>query len=138
MRARFGFGAPGGRVGGDAARASEVTTGIGPAPAARRLPDVGPAEDRAAARKIGVWDSIRGLAACGVAFGYHYTQFNVITAAQRIPVWRWFFSSGWMMVDVFFLISGLVFCHVYLDKRVRARDFFCLRFSRLYPVHLVT
>lgn len=46
------------------------------------------------------------------------------------------------VVDMFFLLSGFVFFWLYADKiaerKISARKFFTLRFTRIYPVHLFT
>jgi peptidoglycan/LPS O-acetylase OafA/YrhL len=53
-----------------------------------------------------------------------------------------FYGAGWMAVDLFFGLSGFIFFWLYAkgiaEGRVSAADFFVLRFSRLYPLHLVT
>lgn len=89
-------------------------------------------------------DGLRGLAACGVAFLYHpqalFTP-SALAGAPRVLVW--FQSWGWTMVDVFFLISGYIFAHVYLQgegalTRDRLGSFAAARVARLYPLHLLT
>lgn len=56
-----------------------------------------------------------------------------------------FFASygyGYFGVLVFWLLSGFIFFYNYLGpivaKKVSGREFFILRFSRLYPLHFVT
>jgi peptidoglycan/LPS O-acetylase OafA/YrhL len=52
--------------------------------------------------------------------------------------------AGWggMMVEVFFMLSGFIFFNKYGEKissrSISKRDFFILRFSRLYPLHWLT
>ena len=45
-------------------------------------------------------------------------------------------------MDLFFALSGFIFFWLYAEaiteRRVSAREFFVLRFSRLYPLHLAT
>jgi peptidoglycan/LPS O-acetylase OafA/YrhL len=53
-----------------------------------------------------------------------------------------FYLNGWHMVDLFFVLSGVVFSYVY-GKRIRqagitAREYSVHRFSRLYPLHVGT
>lgn len=52
-----------------------------------------------------------------------------------------FYEKGWMAVDFFFALSGFIFFRLYSysirQKKIGAREFFVLRFSRLYPLHLV-
>jgi peptidoglycan/LPS O-acetylase OafA/YrhL len=72
-----------------------------------------------------------------------YTAENFTVAGQ--PLFRWlfpFYSYGTRAVEVFWCISGFIFCFNYgriiHEKQMPAVRFFWLRFSRLYPLHLVT
>lgn len=53
-----------------------------------------------------------------------------------------FYEKGWFAVDFFFALSGFVFFWLYAgpiqQRRVSLREFFFLRLSRLYPLHLLT
>lgn len=88
-------------------------------------------------------DGLRGVAACVVAFGYHARDLFDWNALAAIgPVLGWFYNWGWTFVDLFFLISGYIFAHVYLpgERLVQpgaVRDFAVARIARLYPLHLV-
>ena len=88
-------------------------------------------------------DGLRGVAACLVAFAYHPQELFAAGAfASAGPVVAWFHTWGWTFVDLFFLISGYLFAHVYLgaDKlRTPAdvADFAVARIARLYPLHLL-
>jgi peptidoglycan/LPS O-acetylase OafA/YrhL len=86
-------------------------------------------------------DSLRGLAALGVTLFWHYGHFGPGRPFGG-AVADWLYSYGLMLVDLLFLLSGFVLSHVYLEKiakrRVRPLEFFVLRFSRLYPLHLLT
>jgi len=93
-------------------------------------------------------DSLRGIAAIGVAFFFHYSHFNTgyFTAHPEAQPWfsalRWFYQCGWNLVDFFFVLSGFIFMHVYYKKisenLVSEKTFFILRLSRLYPLHIAT
>jgi len=93
-------------------------------------------------------DSLRGLAAMGVAFFWHYKHFNHayfeadITRLPLFSVFKWFYLCGWNLVDFFFVLSGFIFMHVYSKKitenKISENTFFILRFSRLYPLHIIT
>lgn len=52
------------------------------------------------------------------------------------------YNYGGIAVDFFFLISGFIFYTLYSKKissgEISLVDFFILRFSRLYPLHIVT
>ena len=88
-------------------------------------------------------DGLRGLAACGVAFLYHpQSLFTASALAGQPRVLTWFQDWGWTLVDLFFLISGYIFAHVYLQngglQRERLGSFAAARVARLYPLHLLT
>ncbi|GGZ06221.1 acyltransferase family protein [Novosphingobium colocasiae] len=88
-------------------------------------------------------DGLRGLAACGVAFLYHPQSLFAPAAMVALPQpFAWFRDWGWTMVDLFFLISGYIFAHVYLAagalEKGHLREFAVARLARLYPLHLLT
>jgi peptidoglycan/LPS O-acetylase OafA/YrhL len=93
-------------------------------------------------------DSLRGLAAVGVAFFWHYKHFNYthfennMAALPLYSVFSWFYLYGWNLVDFFFVLSGFIFMHVYskniVEDKISERTFFILRLSRLYPLHIMT
>ncbi len=92
-------------------------------------------------------DALRGLAAAGVAVHhlfYHIAPWHnppVVIGWLTNWIWHW----GWTLVDLFFLLSGYVFAHVYLGSGGRPlrgisgqKSFWVARIARLYPLHLVT
>lgn len=95
------------------------------------------------ATRIAPLDGLRGIAACGVAFFYHpLLEFDPGVMDHAPAVALWLRSWGWTFVDLFFLISGYIFAHVYLQggplERGRIGDFAVARLARLYPLHLLT
>lgn len=87
-------------------------------------------------------DGLRGIAACGVAFLYHpLLKFDAGLMDRAPSAVIWLRDWGWTFVDLFFLISGFVFAHVYLAAgrldRDRMGDFAVARIARLYPLHLL-
>lgn len=54
-------------------------------------------------------------------------------------IFRPFYESGWMGVDLFFVLSGFIFYWLYAqgiqERRVGLVEFGLKRFSRLYPIH---
>jgi len=83
---------------------------------------------------FGGLESLRGVAALIVVF-FHVNDFNwpnPLTSHR-------FFCNGYLMVDLFFVLSGFVICHNYRLKIGDAGDighFMFLRLGRLYPLHL--
>lgn len=55
------------------------------------------------------------------------------------PAWT---QRGTLGVDLFFVLSGFVLCHVYAERAGQGRldvvDFFRARIARIYPLHLAT
>jgi peptidoglycan/LPS O-acetylase OafA/YrhL len=92
---------------------------------------------------------LRFLAAFAVLV-WHYQHFafngaaiDVVRAAQPFhTVLRLFYEYGWYGVQIFWSISGFIFFWRYrasvADRSVTGPVFFVLRFSRLYPLHLIT
>ena len=95
-------------------------------------------------------DVLRGVAALSVVF-WHWQHFffegthKPPVTLEALPFYDVFFalySKGWLGVDLFFCLSGFIFYWLYsaavASAAVSGRDFFVLRFSRLYPLHLAT
>lgn len=83
--------------------------------------------------------SIRGIAALAVVFFHIHETF----LAADLRFFRWF-ESGWLGVDLFFVLSGFIMAHVYTDAPVLGRasafsvTFLRARLARIYPLHLAT
>ena len=82
---------------------------------------------------------------------FHYRHFAFVAdkpvglVNDRLPLYRWlhvFYDGGPYGVWVFWCISGFIFFWKYrdaiADRSVGGWKFFVLRFSRLYPLHIVT
>ncbi|SIO55076.1 Peptidoglycan/LPS O-acetylase OafA/YrhL, contains acyltransferase and SGNH-hydrolase domains [Singulisphaera sp. GP187] len=95
-------------------------------------------------------DALRGFASLAVIFShwdhffYHGTKQGSFSPNLQ-PLYQlfWpFYNEGGRAVDLFFCLSGFIFFWLYSLKirrgEVSFRDFFLLRFSRLYPLHFVT
>lgn len=96
-------------------------------------------------------DALRGLAALAVVF-WHWQHFYFEggrppidfdrTLQPLFSVFSTFYLRGWLAVDLFFTLSGFIFYWLYAEslaaRRTTLGQFFWLRFSRLYPLHLVT
>lgn len=94
--------------------------------------------------RLTLLDALRGIAACVVAFTYHpRTLFAPELFTSHGPVLAWLSHWGWAFVDLFFLLSGYIFAHVYLPgnklaQRGAMAQFTVARIARLYPLHLLT
>lgn len=96
-------------------------------------------------------DALRGLAALAVVC-FHWQNFFLLADAEQgnyegrdQPLWLFLspiYQHGHLAVDLFFSLSGFVFFCFYAQKisrgEVSGLNFFVLRFSRLYPLHLLT
>lgn len=93
-------------------------------------------------------DVIRGFAALIVII-WHYQHFFYAPGATRAvagfrdqqPFYEqltFFYEHGAYAVQLFWVISGFVFAHVYQGRRSTTRGFIVNRVARLYPLHLLT
>ena len=103
------------------------------------------------AKRLYSLDVLRGVAAFAIIF-WHWQHFFAIRgnwqpgwsrAAQPLyPVFKPLYDQGWVAVDIFFAVSGFVFFWLYLEplarREIGAGKFALQRFSRLYPLYVVT
>ncbi|WP_461042405.1 acyltransferase family protein [Spirosoma harenae] len=108
-------------------------------------------ERRSSENRLYYLDVLRGIASITVACFFHYEHLSEkfqsnsighIPPLYSFPLFKLFFDKGDLMVDVFFVLSGIVFTYTYWEtiqsRKISAFDFFIRRFSRLYPIHLLT
>jgi len=103
-------------------------------------------ESKSGASRIVVLDTLRGVAAVGVAYFYHWVWvFGSLEAADRSmfpgagwAIFDWLYNYGYLMVELFFVISGFIFVHVYFEKirsgSVSWLTYMKLRVARLWPM----
>lgn len=106
--------------------------------------------------RIKFLDSIRGVAAIGVVI-WHYQHFFALSGgcedstsegvcngspAPLYSVLKYFYENGFRMVDLFFIISGLVMFSRYQsgvsDGTVTFKQFLIARVARLWPLAIAT
>ncbi len=80
---------------------------------------------------------LRGIAATLIVF-YHYHMFiGPLSGPGNLLI-----SKFYLMVDLFFILSGFVMAHVYghwFDQKVERKSFSIFmkaKFARIYPLHL--
>ncbi len=95
-------------------------------------------------------DALRGVAAIIVIFWHWQHFFYVGSDASHVPwdaqpFYPYVFSlykNGWLAVDFFFAMSGFLFAWLFAEKiasrQISLSTFALDRFSRLYPLHIVT
>jgi len=93
-------------------------------------------------------DSIRTIAALVVVIShYHHFYLSDFSARDEIPssqsfpyseLLRPLYDFGGNAVQLFWVISGFVFMHVYAQRPTSPYQFFAARFARLYPLHFAT
>ncbi|PSO16644.1 acyltransferase [Bradyrhizobium sp. MOS003] len=86
-------------------------------------------------------DSIRGIAATSVVI-HHLLLMPTFLAAFPHNAWIdcSFFRSAWLLVDLFFVLSGMVMGLSYIENdftRFSLREFLIRRLARVYPLHIV-
>jgi peptidoglycan/LPS O-acetylase OafA/YrhL len=86
-------------------------------------------------------DSIRGIAAISVVI-HHLILMPTFLAAFPHNAWiNWsFFRSAWLLVDLFFVLSGIVMSLSYVKGefgQFSLREFMARRLARVYPLHIV-
>lgn len=72
-----------------------------------------------------------------------YYKFNIESEKILLPFYnilKKFYNSGYYGVELFWCISGFIISYIYLSypKKVSAKKYFINRFSRLYPLHILT
>jgi peptidoglycan/LPS O-acetylase OafA/YrhL len=90
-------------------------------------------------------DAIRGIAALVVVL-YHWQHFlqppQTVSDLPLFWLLQFFYTDGWRAVDLFFMLSGFIFFWLYEGKissgRTSLCEFWLLRISRLYPLHIMT
>lgn len=89
-------------------------------------------------KKIEALESVRGLAALLVVF-FHIGNSPFYCLAAQVPLVSKIIENGYLMVDLFFVLSGFVISSAYRHNITTFKELYVfqfLRFGRLYPIHL--
>ena len=83
-------------------------------------------------------DALRGFGALIIAFILHWHD----NMNHDFSLFHWGIEYGGMLVELFFILSGLTFTAFYMkriaNKEVTISEFMYSRFVRLYPLHIFT
>lgn len=83
--------------------------------------------------------SMRFLAALWVVMFHYWPKLDLGSATGWTPG---FVAQGYLGVELFFVLSGFILCHVYLEsfgtEKFRYGSFLWARLARVYPLHLAT
>ncbi len=94
-------------------------------------------------KQIGALTSLRGIAATVVVI-LHFAYSTLPEAGVTLSRHTRFFRDGYLFVDLFFILSGFIMTHVYLESflmgvnKANYWTYLRARFARIYPLHLFT
>jgi peptidoglycan/LPS O-acetylase OafA/YrhL len=87
--------------------------------------------------------SLRGIAALIIVI-HHFAYYALPQLGVVFSAYSYFFKNGYLCVDLFFILSGFIMTHVYLDRfsmgvsKSNYWQYLRARFARIYPLHLFT
>jgi peptidoglycan/LPS O-acetylase OafA/YrhL len=87
--------------------------------------------------------SLRGIAAVAIVV-LHFSYYTLPSMGKILSTYTHFFQNAYLWVDFFFILSGFIMTHVYLDRFksgvnfAEYRSYLFSRFARIYPLHLFT
>ncbi|MEH1778654.1 MAG: acyltransferase [Nostoc sp.] len=85
--------------------------------------------------------SLRGIAALVVVV-HHFSYYALPKTGSTISAYSDFFKNGYLWVDFFFILSGFIMTHVYIEDFYlkvsldKYRSYLFSRFARIYPLHI--
>lgn len=83
---------------------------------------------------------LRFLAACVIAFFWHYQHFGNNFQYPFSSVFHWSYNYGYLMVELFFALSGFGMFLGYADRiaahQISFKDYILKRLKKLYPLFL--
>jgi len=85
--------------------------------------------------------SLRGIAALVVVI-HHFSYYTLPKTGSSLSAYSNFFNHGYLWVDFFFILSGFIMTHVYMEdfySKVSLnnyRSYLFSRFARIYPLHI--
>jgi peptidoglycan/LPS O-acetylase OafA/YrhL len=85
--------------------------------------------------------ALRGIAALVVVV-HHFSYYTLPKTGSTLSVYSNFFRNGYLSVDFFFILSGFIMTHVYIEdfslkvNSSKYRSYLLSRFARIYPLHI--
>ena len=87
-------------------------------------------------------NALRFFAMCIIAFFWHYQHFGVYYVEDIRSVFEWSYFNGWLMVDLFFTLSGFGMYLGYASKvhnhTISFKEYIFKRILKLYPLFIFT
>jgi peptidoglycan/LPS O-acetylase OafA/YrhL len=87
--------------------------------------------------------SLRGIAAVAIVV-LHFSYYTLPSLGKILSSHTHLVQNAYLWVDFFFILSGFIMTHVYLDRFSTGvsfdeyRSYLFSRFARIYPLHLFT
>ncbi|MDO4187524.1 MAG: acyltransferase [Lachnospiraceae bacterium] len=87
-------------------------------------------------------NSLKFFAACIVAFVWHYQHFSPANGSPFDFIFKWSYPFGWLMVELFFMLSGMgmfwgyyecIHCH-----KMEFSEYIYKRLIKIYPLFILT
>ena len=87
-------------------------------------------------------NALKFFAACMIAFVWHYQHFKPQNGSPFASIFKFGYKEGWLMVELFFALSGFGMFLGYAEK-IRKRqisfgEYILKRLKKLYPIFFLT
>ena len=87
-------------------------------------------------------NALKFFAACMIAFVWHYQHFKPQNGSPFASIFKFGYKEGWLMVELFFTLSGFGMYLGYAEK-IRKRqitfgEYILKRLKKLYPIFFLT
>lgn len=87
-------------------------------------------------------DTVKFVGACLVAFIWHYQHFAPADGSPFDFIFTYSYEYGWIMVELFFMLSGfgmmLGYCNKILKHQMSFPEYIRKRLNKIYPLFFVT
>ena len=87
-------------------------------------------------------NGLKGIGAFIIAFMWHYQHFINSTSGPLSKYFPLSFNYGYLMVEIFFILSGfgmmMGYCDRILEHKINFKDYIFKRLKKIYPLFLLT